>query len=106
MLGAEADIGVGREMQDEIRATHGGGHRREIGRVAFDQRKAGMSDRARQEVPPAGREIVVDHDLGAARQEVIGRRTADETGPAGDEHAVRDHAVFLPVTRHRMPKGR
>ena len=40
MLGAEAHVGVGREMEDELAAAHRRGQALEIERVAFDQREA------------------------------------------------------------------
>ncbi len=52
MLGPEADVGVGGEMEDEIAAAHRGGQALEIERVAFDQREigpiAGASSRKRR----------------------------------------------------------
>ncbi len=89
MVGAEAHVGVGREVEDEIVPLHGLGQAGFVQHVPFDQPEARLEQRLGQEAPLPGREVVVSRDGMAVGQEPVYQIAADETGSAGDE-----------VTRH------
>ena len=86
MLGAEAHIGIGGKMKDEIGALHGLRQRRGVGqKIAFDQVKIRVLDCRLEETPVAGRQIVKADDAVAVREQAIGQVAADEAGGSGDE---------------------
>ena len=75
--------------------------RRRVEQVAFDQPEAGVRGGALQEPAAAGREVVVDGDLVAGREQQVDEIAADEAGTAGDE---RPHA-FLAIASRFSRKG-
>ncbi len=85
MLQAEADVGVGGEMKNDVAAGHRRGQRRHVEDIAFHQFEFGMLERAREKFAQAGAEIIEAGDGKTRREQAIGKIAADETGSAGDE---------------------
>ena len=90
MIGAEAHVGVGGEMENEIAAGHRAFERGEIEVVALDEFEARIFQRFDDERPLAGREIIPADDGLAVRKQAINETGADETGGAGDEDLVHE----------------
>ena len=62
VLGAEADVGVGRQVEDDVGAAHGRGQRRQVERVAATSVNVASSERRLEEPFLAGREVVEGDD--------------------------------------------
>lgn len=63
VLPAVLDVGVGGEMEHEVRAPHGGGEGGEVEVVAADEFEFRMLNRAVEEADLAGGEVVPAGDL-------------------------------------------
>src|SRR5262249_53236338 len=85
VLGAEADIGVGGQVKDEVvpdnRTSQGG----EVEEIPLDEAESGMAERIGEDLALAGREVVVGGNGMAVGQQSVDQVAADEASPAGDE---------------------
>ena len=83
------DVGIGREVPDDIRARH---RLRKVGQredVAFDQPEPGMVQVRLQVATPPGPEVVVRHDDVPLSQQPFHQVAADEPGASCDEVPLR-----------------
>ena len=90
MFEAEADIGIGREVENEIASGHRLRQRREVKIVAANEFEIGMAPRARQKFILAGGKIVPADDVFAAGQQAVNEIAANKTGGAGDKNFFHD----------------
>ena len=88
VLGAEAHVGVGGEVEDEIAAGHGLGQRRQIEIVALDQAILWVGERPCDKGPLARGEIVPADDGFPVGEEAVNEAAANKAGCAGDEDFV------------------
>src|SRR5262249_54188268 len=82
---AEADVGVGGQVEDEVVADHGRLQVEQVDHVAFDQAERRATADLRQEGPLAGGEVVVARDLVPVGQQPVDQVAADKPGGASDE---------------------
>ncbi len=94
MLEAVAHVGVGLQVKDPVAALEGVLEQlRGRARRPRRRRTPGRLERVCEELPPAGAEVVDDHDLDALCDQAVGEVAADEPGAAGDAgtpHAAAD----------------
>ena len=99
MLRAEAHVGVGGEMKDELGALHGARQRLRVEQVALDEAEIRVRRRALEKAHPAGRQIVVADDGVAVGEQTIDQIASDEAGCSGDKighHVTRSVLIDRP----------
>ena len=85
MLGAESDVGIGREVKHDVAAGHGTRERGEVERVALDEREARMRDGAGEKPRWPVEKLSKATTLWPSDEKAIDEGAADEPGAAGDE---------------------
>ena len=85
MLEAVADVGIGREVEDEIGALHGGGEAVEVEQIAAYEAEARGSFGGGQKLRQAGGEVVVPGNLVTFGQQAVRQMAGDEAGASCDE---------------------
>ena len=101
MLRAEPDVGVGREVEDEVAARHRRGQRLAVQRVALRRSGTGPTAvPARGTRPSPVRQVVVAHDVMASGQQPVDEIAADEAGSAGDAHSLHAPSSGLVDRQH------
>ena len=85
VLEAEADVGVRRHVEDDVAACERARQQLAVEDIALDDRGSVRPLERLDEGPLAGREVVVDDDLGAVGEKSLGQMAPDEAGTAGDE---------------------
>ena len=88
MLRAEADVGVGGEVEDEIAPGHRGGQAVEVEDVALHERELRRLTGRIEELREPGRQVVVADNRMPRCEQAIDEVTADETGGAGDKYTL------------------
>ncbi len=85
------DVGVGRQVDDDVVPVHGRGERPRVLDVAAHGAEARVGVVLRMVPRPSRRVVVVERDAcGPARsQQLVGEMTADESGTTDDEEALR-----------------
>ena len=78
VLQAEADIGIGRQMEDDVAAARRGRQPRKIEKVSFDEGEIRIRARRGKEFRHAGRKIVIADNAHARRQQAVHQIAADE----------------------------
>ena len=63
MVRAEAHIGIGRQMEHEVRTGHGARDGVEVQQVALDEAEARMGLRTLEKAPESGGEVVERRDV-------------------------------------------
>jgi len=82
---AVADVGVGREVENEVGALHRRREVRQVEVVAAYESEVRMALRAFEETRLAGGEVVPAGDPHAVREQAVDEVGTDEAGGAGDE---------------------
>ena len=100
MIGAEADVGVGGEVDDEVGAGDGFGEGVQVEQVMLAEGEVGVGLGAGEELDLAGGEVIDTGDGVAIGEKAVGEGAADEAGCAGDEYV---HAFIFDW---RRPGGR
>ena len=85
MVRAEADVGIGRQVEDEIRARHGVLDGVQFQQVALDEAEARIGLRTFQKTQKSGGQIVEAGDLVAGGQQAVHQIAADESRRSGNE---------------------
>ena len=85
MVRAEAHVGIGREVEDEIRASHGVLDGIQFQQVALDQAEARIGLRALQKAQKSGGQIVEAGDVVAVCQQAVHQIAADESRRSRNE---------------------
>jgi hypothetical protein len=85
MLQAEPHVRIGSEMIDEPATFHGGGESGKVEVVPLDQAEPFAGESVREELAPAGAEVVPADYMMAALEQQVNQVTSDETGRAGDK---------------------
>ena len=85
MIGPEADVGVRRQMEDDVRACHRGIQCHRIQRVSPDERETATACRLLQKALLPGREVVESHHGVSVPEQPIDQCAADEPGSASHE---------------------
>lgn len=93
VLPAVFDVGVGREVEDEVGALHSGGEGGQVEVVTADEAKLRVLFGAVEEAFLSGGEVIPASDSGAVSEETVGEIGANETGNAGDENMI--HVIVL-----------
>src|SRR5205814_1387640 len=102
MVEALAHVGVRRQVEDRVAAFDRAAEERAVEDVAFDELYSRPGEELLGELPPAGREVVVDDDLDPVRREPLDEGAADEAGAAGDESPLHArHSVKPALTASR-----
>src|SRR5262249_20236058 len=83
--GAESDVGVGCEVEHEVRTPHGFGECGEIEQVAAHQTEGRRLCGGLQEFGLTGGEVVEADDLMTIGEQAVYEVTADKAGGSGDE---------------------
>src|SRR5262249_6511921 len=85
LLGTEAHVGVGGEMEHDLGAGHGAAQGGGVERIAFDKRELRMLRGVVEKRALSGGEVVVgDHGV-ALGEQPIDDRTTNTTGAASDK---------------------
>ena len=85
MLKAEADVGVGGKVKDDVGSCHRLRERRRVEYVAFDERKARLALGLGQKIDLSGGEVVVTDHPTARLKQAIDQIAADKARCTGDE---------------------
>ena len=85
MVGAEAHVGIGGQVEDEVRARHGARDGVEIQQVALDEAEARIGLRTFEKAPESGGEVVEAGDFVPSGQQAVHQVAADESRGAGNE---------------------
>src|SRR5579872_4070125 len=101
VFGSEPDVGVRRQVEHGLAASHSGAQRVGVERVGFDQRGAWMTQRVLDERALPRREVVEDDDVIADLEQPIDEITADEAGAARYETAHYRSAHRVTAVRPR-----
>jgi len=99
MVQAATHVGVGLQVKDPVAARDRALEHLRVEHVALDEPHPGALECFRDELPPAGAEVVDDHDLHAVGIEPVDEVAADESGAARDAGAPHGAGSFRPAGR-------